>query len=332
MSTPRQKRIALGIVIGALLLTSFFLAKGTMQLVAGAVLATGPVEPGEALAAGEGAGRTKRDITPVLRRNIFSSEQGSIENPPAEEVEVVEEPDTEVVEPNENPYGPFEVCEGSMRLVAAVVVPNHPERSFASIVTAAGRATLYREGQTIDGKTLEYVLSRRVIIAPGGASRCELRLFNESPEAPRMRVVAAAMAPMATAMASRPSRAGRNGGISAEDMDSSITRVSDTNFNIERSLVDRVLGNQAELMNTARVIPHQEGDRTVGVKVYGIRRNSLLGRLGVQNGDMLRTINGYDMSDPATALEAYTRLQSANSLTLNVVRRGNPVTLNYNIQ
>ena len=116
------------------------------------------------------------------------------------------------------------------------------------------------------------------------------------------------------------------------ELDRGITKVSERSYTIERGLVDRLLANQAALMRTARVIPHEEGGRVVGVKLYGIRRNSLLGRLGVQNGDMLRTINGYDMSSPDSALEAYARLRTADHLTLSVVRRGQPTTIDYNIR
>ena len=88
---------------------------------------------------------------------------------------------------------------------------------------------------------------------------------------------------------------------------------NDTKFSIQRSLVDKALANQGSLMRAARVIPHEENGRVVGVKLYGIRRNSLLGRLGVRNGDMLRTINGFSMTSPDTALEAYSRLRTATS-------------------
>ena len=116
-----------------------------------------------------------------------------------------------------------------------------------------------------------------------------------------------------------------------EELNEALNRF-DTNFRVTRGLVDQVLANQAKLMRTARVIPHEENGRVVGVKLYGIRRNSLLGRLGVQNGDMLRTINGFDMSSPDSALEAYARLREADNLTLSVVRRGQPMTIDYNIQ
>jgi general secretion pathway protein C len=100
---------------------------------------------------------------------------------------------------------------------------------------------------------------------------------------------------------------------------------------VQRSLVDKLLSNQAELMRSARVVPHEENGRVVGVKLYGIRRSSLLGKLGIQNGDMLRTINGFDMSAPDSALEAYAKLRSASNLSVAVVRRGAAVTMEYNI-
>ena len=68
------------------------------------------------------------------------------------------------------------------------------------------------------------------------------------------------------------------------------------------------------------------------VKIYGIRRSSLLGRLGIQNGDMLRTINGFDLTEPDSVLEAYTRLRSAERLSLSVERRGQAVTMDYQVR
>jgi general secretion pathway protein C len=70
----------------------------------------------------------------------------------------------------------------------------------------------------------------------------------------------------------------------------------------------------------------------VGVKLYGIRKSSLFGKLGLQNGDLLRTINGFDMGSPDSALEAYAKLRSASNLSLAIVRRGTAVTMEYNIQ
>jgi general secretion pathway protein C len=115
------------------------------------------------------------------------------------------------------------------------------------------------------------------------------------------------------------------------ELDAGIKQQSETKYSVRRNLVDKLLQNQAELMRSARVVPHEENGRVVGVKLYGIRKTSLLGKLGLQNGDMLRTINGFDMGSPDTALEAYAKLRSASNLSLAIVRRGNAVTMEYNI-
>jgi len=101
---------------------------------------------------------------------------------------------------------------------------------------------------------------------------------------------------------------------------------------VQRTLVDKVLENQAEIMRSARIVPFEQNGQVLGVKLYGIRRNSLLGRLGVRNGDMLRTINGFDMTSPDTALEAYTRLRTADKLVLAIKRQNNEMNLEYNIE
>ena len=66
--------------------------------------------------------------------------------------------------------------------------------------------------------------------------------------------------------------------------------------------------------------------------LFGIRPDTLLGKLGLQNGDRLEAINGFEMASPEKALEAYARLRTADSLAVKVTRRGAPVTIDFKIQ
>ena len=60
--------------------------------------------------------------------------------------------------------------------------------------------------------------------------------------------------------------------------------------------------------------------------------DSLLGTIGLQNGDRLETIKGFDITSPEKALEAYARLRTAGSITVAVNRKGKPVTIEYRIR
>ncbi len=338
MSARPPKYLAVAIVLVTLTLTALALAQGTTQLAAATFLELDySLAPATAAVAAVETGRQEKDDTHILRRQIFDPELGPIDGQPVSEDAGTEDADVETtVVPNGDPNN-APPCEGSIRLVAAVVSPRNPELSFASIIGTAGNARLYRVGQSVDGKPVTHIGARRVVLQPGG-NYCHIAMFDEAeaaaaPQRASGRPAPAAPVISAAAATERPGRPGaREGAISTADMESGIRRNSDTNFTIQRSFVDQLLENQTELMRSARVIPHEQDGRVQGVKLYGIRRNSVLGRLGVQNGDMLRTINGYDMSSPDSALEAYARLRSADNLSVAVVRRGQPMTLDYNIQ
>lgn len=100
---------------------------------------------------------------------------------------------------------------------------------------------------------------------------------------------------------------------------------------VTREVVDATLESQAELMRSARIVPEQIGDHVVGIRLFGVRPDSLTGRLGLQNGDSLRTIDGFDLTTPDHALEAYASLRTARDYHLGIVRMGQHRTLVYRV-
>lgn len=88
-------------------------------------------------------------------------------------------------------------------------------------------------------------------------------------------------------------------------------------------------GAPESLMTSARILPHQTDGQVDGLRLYGIRRQSVLAALGLQNGDTVTTINGREVSGPDTALAAYSELRAAERIEVVVQRRGAPITLTY---
>jgi general secretion pathway protein C len=128
-----------------------------------------------------------------------------------------------------------------------------------------------------------------------------------------------------------PPAAGGASAISA-DIKNGIQKLSDTEFKIDRGVVDKILENQAELMRQARIVPEQENGKVVGIRLFGVRPDTLLGTLGMENGDRLEKINGFDMTSPESALEAYARLRTADHLTVSLNRHGQATNVDYNIK
>jgi general secretion pathway protein C len=212
-------------------------------------------------------------------------------------------------------------CEGLKVIVIAA--STDPDWSFASFTpTAAGaeqKSVLRRRGGDVSGKTVKFIGWDRVWLATG-PTLCQLAMFK--PPAP----------PGAAASAKPVDKGGTGSDALTKEISKGIQKVSATEYKIERSVVDKILENTAALMTQVRIVPEKDGDKATGIRLFGVKPDSLLGVLGMENGDRLQTINGFDMTNPEKALEAYARLRTADHLTVAVNRKGAATNLDYDIQ
>jgi general secretion pathway protein C len=307
------KRYFVLVTLLVLVACAYFAGNGVSQIVAAAIFpaedVAAPARP-TALSRGArppvlAAPSRHRDGTAILARNFFDSVTGPLTGVADAEAATL----TGGVPPR---------CEGGIELVSTVVSTD-AAWSMAAI-KSGGTTMLYREGMPIGPQSVSRITWQYAFLRATSGAECYLGLFGAADLVAAARPVGPAMPP------------GDSDSAIEAEIARGIEQVSATEFNIQRPLVDRVLENQAELMRSARIVPHEEGGRIVGVKMFGIRPTSLLGRLGMQNGDVLHSINGYDMTSPDRALEAYARLRSSDRLTVSISRRGARTNLDYNFR
>lgn len=331
------RKLSAAIILTTLMLSAVFLARGTTSLVAGSLLPPQPVaRSGSAGPVAPPPGSETPDAHAILARNIFDPTVGPLwppkvtvdPNAPSTESAAAPPPNQEYVRGESYPP-----CEGSTKVMASLYSDKFPEWSFASLSNGSEAALLYRLGGRFDEKEIVDIVPKGVVFRQANGQLCSALMF--APPRPPGALAANAPPPVAPTIPPAASAAAGlpgAGGITEAEMDANIHAVSDTKFSVKKTFVDKILMNQAAIMSSARIVPHEENGQVVGVKLYGIRRNSLLGKLGLQNGDLMRTINGFEMSSPDTALEAYARLRSASNLTVAVVRRGQPMNVQYDIE
>ena len=314
------KRHFWAVILVLLAVAAFLDAQGITQIV-GTIL--GPDE--KQLAAVPLAGRlpvapiaasphaTSADA--ILDRNAFDSVTGPLRGVP------IPFPDLAETAPDMSDPLSAPDCDGVRVLV--IVASADPEWSFAALETQQerGKTVLRRRGGEIGGKTVQFVGWDRVWMN-NGTQLCQSMMFKPA---------ATANAPAPPVVAAAPAVAGGASGVDPA-IQNGIKRVSATEFNVDRGVVDKILENQAELMRQARIVPEQENGKVVGIRLFGVRPDTLLGTLGMENGDRLEKINGFDMTSPESALEAYARLRTADRLTVSVTRRGQPVNLDFHIK
>jgi len=110
-----------------------------------------------------------------------------------------------------------------------------------------------------------------------------------------------------------------------------IQQVNESQYNIDRSEVDAALDNMNQLFTQIRAVPHFEGGKSTGFRLFAIRQNSIFDNIGLRNGDIIQSINGTELNDPSRALALMQDLRNARQLSVTVLRNRESLTLQYNI-
>ncbi len=319
------KKYFTAVVLGLVALAAYFQASGVTQLFGSALT----LEPSDVAGEAPVSRRTSRSerpsAKPILDRNPFDSVTGPL-SPNATPISLPTPEPVKIDDPLRVP-----ACDGVT--VHIVTESDDPLWSFAAVQGPGEQSPVFRRvGDDVGGKKIAFIGYNPLEASPAiwleDSGLCQAFLFGE-PTAGKAAGPAAKPQPSKTP--AHPSGTSKGRQVDP-DIASKIKKISDSEFHVDRGVVDKILENQAELMRSARIVPEQKDGKVVGIRLFGIRPDTLLGTLGMQNGDRLESINGFDMGSPEKALEAYARLRSADNLNVKLNRRGKSMNIDYRIK
>jgi general secretion pathway protein C len=114
--------------------------------------------------------------------------------------------------------------------------------------------------------------------------------------------------------------------------DGSVKQLSEHQYVVAKSEINNALTNLSDLATKARIVPSFKNGVANGFKLFSIVPDSLYSKIGIQNGDVIHRINGYEMNSPDKALEIYQKLRDANRIEIEFERRGETVHNSYSIE
>ncbi|MFO7157010.1 MAG: type II secretion system protein GspC [Pseudomonadota bacterium] len=226
-------------------------------------------------------------------------------------------------EPEMPAYDPdAEAVPSSLNLtLVGTMVANRPEWSFATIRKSGGEHVgVYLVGDEIEGATVLEIERLRVILLNQG--RKEYIAIDESKTGELQRLASATPTPSATSS--------RGGAPQVEPAE--VRQVGNDTYEISREDVERQLANLSALATQARVVPSFKDGKANGFKIFSIRPGSLYQKIGLQNGDVIRKINGYAIDSPEKALELYAKLRESSRIEVELERRGKVQTKTVNVR
>jgi general secretion pathway protein C len=248
----------------------------------------------------------------IVRRNIFCSTC-----PP---IAAGQEP-----QPTSQPAGPSEPQPTALPLKLTAVMlaeaPSEQEWTMAVIRDNEHKTVgAFGLGARIHGATLTAVLATRVYIDNAGTTEyLDLFALPPGPRGP------ARPAPPPPPLA-------KPGDALSRELDRGIKKLGERRYEVQRGTLDAVLGNMSLLARSARIVPEMRNGKSVGFRLFKVKPDGAFAKIGLQNGDVISSINGLEITSPEKALEVYAKLKSASHLNLGLERNGKKTSADYTIR
>ena len=96
----------------------------------------------------------------------------------------------------------------------------------------------------------------------------------------------------------------------------SVRKTGKNSYEIDSADLDSALDNLAEISTQARALPAFKDGKSIGFRLINIKPGSVFEKIGLQNGNVITQINGYDLNDPAKALELYQKLKTNEQFSI----------------
>ena len=198
-----------------------------------------------------------------------------------------------------------EMEETKLQLKLWGTVTGDARQSYAVIEDSPKREqNLYRGGDSIQDATVKAILRAKVVLSVNGQDQ----------------VLA-----MEELKQSGPQRSSPAGGRTAASAPRGPVRAQ--RVSLRRNMIDNAIQDVSKLMTDIKIQPNDDG-----LALSQIKPNSIFRRMGLRNGDVLKSVDGQEIRSVDDALKLYESLKSADNVSVVLQRRGTERTINYNIR
>ncbi len=110
-----------------------------------------------------------------------------------------------------------------------------------------------------------------------------------------------------------------------------IRKVAENRYDVDKQVIDSALSNLNTLATQARLVPSFKNGQANGFKLFQIQPGSLYSSIGIENGDVITKINGYEVNSPDKALEVYQKLKESKNVSIDYERGGQTFKKEINV-
>ena len=207
---------------------------------------------------------------------------------------------------------------GSYKLLAIYRSPEH----VVITVSKGSKSSVLVKGDKIDGYVLTDATAKEAIFLRDGKSyRIRLTESSGSPKG-KISVEYINSSDSHTSDESKSEDKSDEKGEILEDESVTV---------IDRKLLNHYKKNINDIWKNIGISDVKKDGRIKGFKINFVKRGSDFAKLGLRRGDVIKSINGQEITDYKSAFESYKNIDAMNGLTLTIQRGKEEMELEYEI-
>jgi general secretion pathway protein C len=113
---------------------------------------------------------------------------------------------------------------------------------------------------------------------------------------------------------------------------SGISEINSDEFVVDEGELNRAIENLPLVLTQARAVPYFKDGRSVGLRMFAIRTGSIFEKIGLKNGDILKSVNGQSLADLTQAVKLFEKLKEERSVNVVLERDRQDRDFKYQIR
>ncbi len=234
--------------------------------------------------------------------------------------------------------GPAPVVEEDLHLKLLGTSLMSKSKPYAIVEDETGTESLYQMGDDIPnaGKLVGVEVNRAYIDRGGHRVAIEIPA-PDMPEAPPSQLGGGVLrGPVLRGNPAFRNRAHRFGRAAlGENQDNGklqLKKLGPGKFEVSRAEVQQTMENPADFFSQMRAMPHFVNGKTDGFSISQVAPGSVFDQLGLQNGDMVTSIDGQPVTNPMQAMGLMQAMKTQSAIDLTVNRGGQPTSVHLDLR
>lgn len=105
--------------------------------------------------------------------------------------------------------------------------------------------------------------------------------------------------------------------------------VDENGMAISRSEVNASVRSAEELLGTSQIVPEVRAGKIAGFKVQAVQPGSIVQKMGISPGDIIKKVNAYDLNSLERSMEVWEKMKKESQIHMLVERNGQEQVMSY---